>query len=152
MQSALMPCTHHAHPVRRSAGFTLIEVMVTVAIVAILAAVALPQYRDYATRGRIPDATSGLAAKQVQLEQYFQDNRTYVNAPACASDSTSSQYFTFACSSSSATAYVLAATGKSSMTGFTYTVNQAANKATTAVPTGWTSSSTCWVVKKDGSC
>lgn len=147
-----MPCTHHAHPVRRSAGFTLIEVMVTVAIVAILAAVALPQYRDYATRGRIPDATSGLAAKQVQLEQYFQDNRTYVNAPACASDSTSSQYFTFACSSSSATAYVLAATGKSSMTGFTYTVNQAANKATTAVPTGWTSSSTCWVVKKDGSC
>lgn len=147
-----MPSTLHAHPARRLAGFTLIEVMVTVAIVAILAAVALPQYRDYATRGRIPDATSGLSAKQVQLEQYFQDNRTYVNAPACASDATSSQFFTFACSSSTATGYVLAATGKGSMAGFTYTVNQGAAKATTTVPTGWTSSTTCWVVKKDGSC
>lgn len=147
-----MPRTLHAQPARRPAGFTLIEVMVTVAIVAILAAVAVPQYRDYVSRGRIPDATSGLAAKQVQLEQYFQDNRTYVNAPACASDTTSSKFFTFSCTSSSATAYVLAATGKSSMTGFTYTVNQASAKATSAVPTGWTSSASCWVVKKDGSC
>jgi type IV pilus assembly protein PilE len=147
-----MPRTLHTPTARRLAGFTLIEVMVTVAIVAILAAVAVPQYRDYVTRGRIPDATSALAAKQVQLEQYFQDNRTYVNAPACASDTTTSKFFTFACTSSSATAFVLAATGKSSMTGFTYTVNQASTRATTAVPTGWTTSTTCWVVKKDGSC
>lgn len=147
-----MPRTLHTRTARRLAGFTLIEVMVTVAIVAILAAVAVPQYRDYVTRGRIPDATSGLAAKQVQLEQYFQDNRTYVNAPACASDATSSKFFTFSCTSSTATAYVLAATGKSSMTGFTYTVNQGATRATTAVPTGWTTSNNCWVIKKDGSC
>ena len=38
-------------------GFTLIEVMIVVAIVAILSAVALPSYNDYVTRGRIPDAT-----------------------------------------------------------------------------------------------
>ena len=80
-----------ARPIPR--GFTLIEVMITVAVVAILAAVALPQYRDYVTRGRIPEATSRLATLQVQAEQYFQDNRTYVGAPACATDSATSKYF-----------------------------------------------------------
>lgn len=152
MQSDAM----HRHPtiaaVREVQGFTLIEVMITVAIVSILAAVAIPQYRDYMSRGRIPDATSALSAKQVQLEQYYQDNRTYASAPPCSSDTTSSKFFDFACTSSSATAYVLTATGKSSMTGFTYTVNQAGAKATTAAPTGWTLSATCWIVKKDGSC
>lgn len=154
MHSPIMRRSLHAPSARPAHGFTLIEVMVTVVIVAILAAVALPQYRDYMTRGRIPDATSGLASKQVQLEQYYQDNRTYANAPACNSDTTSSKFFDFICTagSVSATGYTLTATGKGAMAGFTYSVNQAAAKSTTAVPMGWTSSTTCWVVKKDGSC
>jgi type IV pilus assembly protein PilE len=133
-------------------GFTLIELMVAVVIVAILAAVALPQYKDYVTRGRIPDATSALASKAVMLEQFFQDNRTYVNAPACASDTTTSRFFTFSCTSSTATAFTLTATGTGAMANFTYTVNQSGAKATTSVPTGWTSNSTCWVARKDGTC
>ncbi|MDR7331075.1 type IV pilin protein [Roseateles asaccharophilus] len=132
-------------------GFTLIELMIAVAIVAILAAVAVPQYTQYVTRGRIPDATSALATKQVQIEQFFLDNRTYADAPGCRNDVETSKYFTFACTSATATGFTLAATGKSSMTGFTYTVNQAGAKTTTA-PTGWTGSSTCWVTKKDGTC
>lgn len=139
-----------ARPIPR--GFTLIEVMITVAVVAILAAVALPQYRDYVTRGRIPEATSRLATLQVQAEQYFQDNRTYVGAPACATDNTTSKYFTFSCSASSATAYTLRAVGKDAMAGFTYTVTQAGAKATSAVPSGWTTSATCWIIKKGGVC
>lgn len=133
-------------------GFTLIEVMITVAVVAILAAVALPQYRDYVTRGRIPEATSRLATLQVQAEQYFQDNRTYVGAPACSADTATSKYFDFSCSASSATAFTLRAVGKDAMTGFTYTVTQAGAKATSAVPSGWTSSATCWITKKGGVC
>lgn len=153
MQSAIMPCTFRPTAVRAARGFTLIELMIAVAIISILAAVAVPQYKDYVTRGRIPDATSALSAKQVQMEQFFQDNRTYVNAPACTSDTTTSKYFDFACTagSTTATTYVLTATGKSSMANFTYTVNQAGAKSTT-VPTGWTASTTCWVTKKDGSC
>lgn len=132
-------------------GFTLIEIMITVAIVAILAAVALPAYTDYVMRGRIPEATAGLAARQVQMEQFFQDNRTYEGAPACAADTTG-KHFNFSCASVSARAFVLQAVGKDGAAGFKYTVNQTGDKATTAVPTGWTTSSTCWVTKKGGVC
>lgn len=151
MHSANMPRHTHSFATR---GFTIVELMITVAIIGILAAVAIPQYRDYVTRGRIPDATSGLSGKQVLMEQFYQDNRTYVGAPACTSDTTTSQYYTFSCVTGSATtaAYTLQAVGRGAMAGFTYTVNQAGAKATTAVPTGWTTSASCWVAKKDGSC
>lgn len=128
--------------------------MVTVAIIGILTAIALPSYKDYVARGRIPAATGPLASKQVQMEQYFQDTRTYVDAPACASDSTTSQYFTFSCSSQSATAYTLQAEGQGAMAGFTYTVNQSNVKTTPAVPSGWSAHSpnNCWVTAKGGTC
>ena len=131
-------------------GFTLVEVMVTVVIVAILSAVALPAYTNYVTQGRIPDATATLAAKQVQMEQYFQDRRTYEGAPACNEES--HKHFGFSCTTATATAFVLEASGTGSMAGFRYTVNQRGAKATPGVPSGWTSSTTCWVIKKDGTC
>ena len=54
-------------------GFTLIELMITVAIIAILAAVALPAYSTYVTRARITDAVKGLSEMRLKMEQYFQD-------------------------------------------------------------------------------
>ena len=46
---------------RQVRGFTLIEVMIAVAIIGILSAVAYPSYRDYITRGQLTDATTGLS-------------------------------------------------------------------------------------------
>jgi len=63
----------------RQSGFTLIEVMITIAIVAILAAIAIPNYANYLTRGKIQEATSNLLGMRVKMEQYFQDNRMYVS-------------------------------------------------------------------------
>lgn len=139
---------------RPDQGFTLIEVMVTVAIIGILAAVALPSYRAYVVRGKIPEATAGLATRQVRMEQFFLDRRTYSGAPDCSSDTSSSKFFNFSCSSSSASAFTLQAVGKDTMAGFTYTVNEAGVKTTAALPSGWTTPNpnTCWATKQDGSC
>lgn len=146
---------------RTSSGFTLIELMVTLAIIAILASIAVPSYRDYVTRGRIPDATGNLATKRVQMEQYFQDNRTYVNAPAGATDQNTSNFFNFTTVDPStntetrtATAYTLFAVGKNTMTGFTYTVNQANARTTTITgfSSAWNTTQNCWVVRTRGGC
>ena len=140
----------------RNAGFTLVELMIVVAIVAILAAVAVPQYKDYVVRSKIPDATSRLATLQVQLEQYYQDNRKYDTSTICTTaDSSSSKYYTFSCASSDATGYVLQAVGKGSMAAFTYKVDQANTKSTTVgtgAPSGWTGSTSCWITNKGGIC
>ncbi len=141
---------------RLARGFTLIEVMIVVAIIGILSAVAVPAYTDYITRGRIPDATSGLAARQTRMEQWFQDARTYRAAGSTdcaigAADNTGT-YFNFTCTSGSVTTFTITATGKGAMAGFVYTVNESATRVTTGVPTGWATNAACWVTKKGGVC
>lgn len=138
-------------------GFTLIELMIVVVIVAILAAVALPAYQDYVVRAKIPDATSALASKRVQMEQYFQDNRTYVGGTACDADTTTSRYFTFSCpAAATATTYTIQASGADSMAGFTYTIDDTNTKTSTiAAPAseGWrATNAACWITKKGGQC
>lgn len=139
-----------------NAGFSLIELMVVVVIVGILSAIALPAYQNYVVRSKVPDATSNLASKRVQMEQFFQDNRTYASAPPCSADTTSSRYFDFSCSvAGTTTVFTLQAVGKASMAGFTYTVDQANNKTTTVgagAPSGWTGNASCWVTNKGGAC
>ena len=149
---------------KNTRGFTLIEVMVTVVIVAILAAVALPTYTEYVMRGKIQEATTNLLAMRTKMEQYYQDNRTYVGACVAGTVAplpTGLKYFTITCTPTpTATAYTIVATGgitsgDQSMAGFTYTINEANTRATTAVPTskGWhVPATSCWALKKDGSC
>lgn len=141
-------------------GFTLLEVMITVAIVGILAAIAVPSYSEYVTRSRITEATNALADYRNRMEKFFLDHRSYLDGGACAmtNDMTtvynaqSSHMFALTCAAT-ATTYTLTATGGSQMSGFVYTVDQT-DLRTSAGPAGWVAPSpnTCWALRKDGSC
>lgn len=61
----------------RSAGFTLIEVMIVVAVVAILTAVAYPSYRNYIVRANRSAAQSFMLEVASRQERYLLDARTY---------------------------------------------------------------------------
>ncbi len=146
-------------------GFTLIELMVTVSIVAILAAIAYPSYRDYVIRGQLVSATSGLSALQANMERYFQDNRTYAPAntfnPPCL---TASQMGTFKiwCPTTppipppgTQPTYQAEADGSSNTAGFKFLIDQAGVQTTTVgapAPANWTSGSpyACWITKAGG--
>lgn len=143
----------------RVRGFTLIELMITVAIVSILAGLAYPSYSDYILRGRLVDATNTLAATSARMEQYFQDNRTYAAVgtftPPCATVQTVGT-FSVSCTGTgsvlSATLYTIVARGSGATSGFVFTVDQNGTRMTTGVKSGWgTPPYTCWVAKK-GSC
>lgn len=140
------------------------EVLVTMAIISIIAAIAIPSYSDYVTRSRIAEATGTLGDVRVKLEQHFQDNRTYAGTVAYPVDATTGcpanaapgdsalQSFNIRCSGLSATAFTVQAQGKGAMAGFTFQVLQSGARSTPAVPAGWTTSATCWITKKGGAC
>ncbi len=64
-------------------GFTLIELMIVVAIIGILAAVAIPAYQDYIARAQVSEAVELTAGGKTPLAEYFNDKGIW---PAAASD------------------------------------------------------------------
>ena len=134
-------------------GFTLIELMIVVAIIAILTSVAVPAYNGYILRGKFGEAAAALAATRVRMEQYYQDNRTYA-AAGCVTPA-GVVNFAITCTGITATTYTVQAAGIAARGtgGFTFTLDQDNVKVTLAVPSGWTVPSTnCWVQKKGGQC
>ncbi|MPM32534.1 hypothetical protein SDC9_79098 [bioreactor metagenome] len=138
--------------VLRPRGFTLVELMIVVAVVAILSAIAYPSYKDYVLRGQVAEGTAGLQVLQAQMERHYQNHRTYAtsgssNAP-CANNSKAGK-FTLSCSGTpSATAYTVQAVGQ----GLTYTVNQQNTRTTTSTVVGWTSCASGWTLKRGQPC
>jgi type IV pilus assembly protein PilE len=64
---------------RADSGFTLVELMIVIVIVAILMATAIPSYRSYVLRATRADAKKALLARAADLERCYTKNNTYVN-------------------------------------------------------------------------
>jgi type IV pilus assembly protein PilE len=137
-------------------GFTLIEVMVVVAIIAILAAIAIPNYNDYLTRSRTAEPASVLSDARVLMEQFFQDNRAYGTAGVCGASAAAPQNanFTYSCVlGNPPQSYVWTATGQGPMRGFVYTIDQL-NARTSTIGGGaaWPARAlvNCWITSRNG--
>lgn len=138
---------------RRAGGFTLIELMITVAIVGILAAVAYPSYLDSVRKGRRADARSLLQAASIAQEKWRLNQATFSSAttdltPPCPTSGNCISEQTY---------YQLATPTGVSATGYTLTANAVSGKSQ-ATDTGCTAitytvsgstitygpSNTCW--------
>ena len=118
-------------------GFSLIELMIVVAVIAILSAVAIPSYRDYTIRAQLVEAVNSLADMRVRMEQFYADNRTY-GAGACGVAMPVLEKFTLACAITAAgQGFTITADGNTTVAGFRYSVDQANTRATLAWGASW---------------
>src|SRR5690242_4405323 len=106
-----MELTPMRFPIR---GFTLIELMITIVVIAILASIAIPTYRSYTQRARRSDAKVALMRIQAAQERWFLQNRSYscdlTAAGLGVGAASENSYYSLAFSACSATAYTARAT------------------------------------------
>ncbi|RJG06828.1 prepilin-type N-terminal cleavage/methylation domain-containing protein [Noviherbaspirillum cavernae] len=146
------------HKIQR--GFTLIELMITVVIVGILAAIVVPNYSDYVRRSALQEALSTMSDLRIRMEQFYQSNRNF-GTDTCGHDGTAGRIdfsvpnarFTYACALtgtapvSANEAYVITATGSTGgAVGHVFTIDHNNVKKTTRFKGGSVDKS-CWLIK-----
>lgn len=130
-------------------GFTLLELLITVAIVAILASIALPAYNDFAERARRTEGKTALLQAAQGLERCFTRFGTYNNASCDTANAlgggynTESAYYNIT-GNVQATSYTLTATGLGGQAGDTKCGNFGLNELGQKTFTGTADLETCW--------
>lgn len=133
-------------PASRTRGFTLLELMVTCAVVAILAAIALPVYNNSVQRSRVAEGLEMLSSYASRMEQRYQDVGNYGTA-SCTPSVPTGDKFTLACAiTAGGQGYTATVTGSGPMSGYSYSIDQDAVRRTTSHPKG-TPSTNCWTIK-----
>lgn len=108
-------------PLQSANGFTLIELMITVAIVGILAAIAYPSYTAYIARGHRAEAKQGLLELAQFMERTYTEQNTYIPGgvapalPFATMPKSGTTVYNLALSASTTNTYTLTATATGSM-------------------------------------
>jgi type IV pilus assembly protein PilE len=141
---------------RLTRGFTLIELMIVVAIIGILARIAYPAYTDYVRRSDLAEAFQNLSSAQVRMEQYYQDNRSYMTAGGTCGflPTTPGKYFSYTCPTITASTYTIQAAGNTGTptAGDTYTIDHNGLKSTTKFKGATVALPNCWAKKSTTDC
>ena len=105
----------------RPRGFTLIELMIVLAVAAILAAVAYPSYQSQVAKGRRADAKQALVDLAQRLERHYTERGTYAGATlgngGVYPTQSSGGYYTLAITSQTAEGFTATATPRGTQTG-----------------------------------
>jgi type IV pilus assembly protein PilE len=135
---------------RQASGFTLIELMVVVAIIGILAAIAYPSYTEQVARGRRSDGKAALLETAQWMERRYTMNNTYIGATLPALRGATSDYYAVrvasGASAPTASAYWLELVPTAAMSNDKcggYYVNQAGQRGFTGTGSG-ANMTTCW--------
>ena len=107
---------------QKQQGFTLIELMIVVAIIGILAAVAIPSYQDYTARAQVSEAVSLTAGYKTALAEYYQTQGAYTSSlqPLSLGSTISGKYvrgITFSFSNASSISIIATLKGAGSVNG-----------------------------------
>jgi type IV pilus assembly protein PilE len=133
----------------QSKGFTLIELVIVVAIIAVLSAIAIPAYRQYVLRSNRTSATRALQDMATREENYYFTNNAYTNSTTnlgLTSAVTPDGYYTLSIPSASSTDYTLLATPTpgSPQTQDVKCLNFQLQRNGTETATGTSGSASCW--------
>jgi type IV pilus assembly protein PilE len=137
----------------RHKGFTLIEILIAVAAIAIIVAVAMPSYSNYVRRAKLQEAATNLLTLNLKQKLFWNDHESYGQADCgVGALPAPTQHFSYVCNiNNSQQGYIITAKGQGDLLNYNFTIDQAGNRVTTDFPGASGLPYACWLFAP-GSC